>query len=204
MRHIFFPSPKVYRRILLCCVCFLILVGASRSAPSSEELYKQGYNSFQTGDYLTAIEYLFAYNQMSSSSQDPDFKKKIKDAVLYSEEQVKKAIRIKEELEKYGEVKSITIKGKADDPSGHEITIPFRAPRAPAMIRPELPLSPTSRIADSQSAPRVKGSITETAKLDRDVTAHNEAVEKELAELREQYQLLKEKFEQCQHAKKKY
>ena len=203
MKEIMFQTAKACGYAVFGWGLFLVLASTPLSAQPSDELYRQGANSFQNGDYLAAVKFLFAYRQLESFNLKPDFQMQIEDALNYAEGKVREAINTKEELDKHGRVTKVTVetKGKFDDPNRpQEKSVPFKAPPISNQPKPGLPFKPVLIRVGQQpsdvSVPEPTTTMSEKEAFSQRNSGRTRELEMKLAELQRIYELFGNKLEE--------
>jgi hypothetical protein len=139
------PSSPKWKSCVVCCVAGLCFFAASSYAIPPNEIYAMGREANEKGDYVGAVKYLYAYDQVAPPNLPNDFRQEVRAAIDYAEAQVRSAVGLQEELEKHGPVISVTVSssGKADTATESEKTVPFEALKKDVEgSKPALPQSP--------------------------------------------------------------
>lgn len=125
--------------ILAGCTCLLIAAAAVAEQP--EAVYSKGKQAYERDDHLRAVQYLFAYLEMTGPGLEAQTRSAIREALSYSEEHIEVALRTKRQLDEKGRVVEVVVEssGKADDMGPRYKQEPFRPPRTRVMRKPAIP-----------------------------------------------------------------
>lgn len=188
---------------------FVLLASSSLFAAEADQLYQQGLQAYNTEDYLSASEHLFAYRQIAGAELTGNFRLQLEEALNYSEAQIRVAIETKRELDKHGKITQIVVEtsGKADTANAQKKTKNFHAPADVNRRKPNLPSKPATPpkvavISGTMMTPNLAPITAEAAKKP-DLKMKDVSVAKELEKERKKSELLIEQLKRCRMKKNK-
>ncbi len=113
-------------------------------AGPTDGYYQKGKQFYEKGDYLAAAENLFAFLQLAGGGLDSSTRNAVKQALRFSEDQIRVALDTKRQLDATGKVVEVVVEtgGKADQGQRTTKRKTFRPPRPPGGAKPRLPKAP--------------------------------------------------------------
>ncbi len=181
-------------QIMVWTACLLIAIALPSPSRAQDALYQQGFSAYQSGDYLSAVKFLFAYKQLAAGSFTPAFAQQIDNALSFSEQRVRAVLSSSPTVESGGKF----------DRSGE----------GGQVNRPSLPSSPSSsksvpprNVVIAQPAAMADKTVIHKAEAAGAVVAAPKSMEEQFAELQKANADLQQQLEACQqmaeHVKKK-
>lgn len=185
-----------------CLGLLLMLASPLVFAQTPEQIYRNGKQAFDQGNYLMAVKWLFAYQQLVRDQISPALNNTLSSAIQYCDEQISFAIRTKEKLDKYGHITEVVIEasGKADTPGAQKTTRKYHKPAANFPPKPSLPSKAPKAIATEKPPVSVMQAFPQLAKppeVEKPGPKTNaEELQQQLTDLTRRYQLLQNQHEQ--------